>query len=113
MRVLVVEDNHDMQMLVCEMLSMLGYQARGAATAEEALNILETREYDVLLTDIGLPGMDGVALAKEVRRSLSNIKIIFASGYGDSLNTPENVGSVMLSKPYTLVQLQSALRECE
>lgn len=111
-RVLVVEDNQDMQMLVCEMLSMLGYKAHGTTTAEDALNILKSHEYDVLLTDIGLPGMDGVALAKEVSRAIPNIKIIFASGYGDIVNTPENVGSVMLSKPYTLVQLQSALQEC-
>lgn len=112
-RVLVVEDNHDMQTLACEMLSMLGYMAHGTATAEDALNMLKNREYDVLLTDIGLPGMDGVALAREVGRTIPNIRIIFASGYDDIVDAPENSGSVMLNKPYTLVQLQSALQKCE
>lgn len=113
LRVLVVEDNHDMQTLTCQMISMLGYQACGTNSAEEALKILDGCKYDVLFTDIGLPGMDGVALAQAVSLSITNIKIIFSTGYGDIVDRQENIGEVILTKPFTLAQLQSALQECE
>lgn len=52
-----------------------------------------------------------VALAEEVSRSIEDVRIIFASGYGDAVKTPEHIDSVVLNKPFTLAQLQNALQK--
>ncbi len=109
-RILVVEDNNDMRMLLCEMLGILGHHPYPVANAEDALKRLSHGGIDVLLTDIGLPGMSGVELAEAVATADATMKIIFASGQGDTVPAPRNLSSVTLTKPYTLIQLQQALQ---
>ncbi|HEV2609031.1 MAG TPA: CHASE domain-containing protein [Noviherbaspirillum sp.] len=108
--ILVVEDNNDMRMLLCEMLGILGHHPHPAANAEDALQRLSHGGIDVLLTDIGLPGMSGVELAEAAAAADASMKIIFASGHGETVQTPHNLSSVTLAKPYTLIQLQQALQ---
>lgn len=110
-QILVVEDNSDMRMLLCEMLGILGHHPHPAANAEDALKRLSHGGIDVLLTDIGLPGMSGIELAEAAAAVDATMKIIFASGHGETVRTPANLSSVTLTKPYTLIQLQQALQE--
>jgi CheY-like chemotaxis protein len=111
LRILVVEDNDDLRLLACEMLAMLGYLPHGVDSAEKALAILADGPFDVLLTDIGLPGMDGVELAGMVNQANSAMKIILASGYGDAQGRAAGFEPVVLKKPYTMSQLQGALEQ--
>lgn len=67
LRVLVVEDDLDTRQLFCTMLRAFNAQARGAASAEEALEILVVFQPDVLVSDIGLPDQDGYDLIHQVR----------------------------------------------
>jgi CheY-like chemotaxis protein len=64
LRLLVVEDNPDARYLVCETLRALGHTVEATATGEEALPLLAGQPYDVLFTDVSLPGMSGVELAR-------------------------------------------------
>ena len=63
------------------MLSQQGFAVLVAGTAYEALNILRQRPVDLLLTDIIMPGMDGVDLAKEARKLHAGLKVLFATAY--------------------------------
>jgi CheY-like chemotaxis protein len=110
-RILVVEDNLDLQPLACEMLAMLGYEARGAASAEEAIELLAGDRFDVLFTDFRLPGMNGVELAKKAQRDRPELKIIFASGYGDAIDDTAEFQSIVLPKPYDMAKLEQALKQ--
>jgi len=82
LHILVVEDNLDSQVLVCELLNVLGHRANGVASGEFALSALEQDAYDVLFTDISLPGMSGIELVRKVSETNPALKIIYASGYG-------------------------------
>jgi PAS domain S-box-containing protein len=108
-RILVVEDNDDLRMLACEMLSILGYKAHGIDNAEQALDLLRSNEFNVLFTDITLPGMNGVALAEKASMEIKGLKVIFASGYADTIGGVAGAESVVLTKPYHMAQLQEAL----
>jgi PAS domain S-box-containing protein len=66
-RILVVEDDDDPRALLCELLQGYGAEVRASESAEEALAILGTAPIDLLISDIGLPGMDGYELIKRVR----------------------------------------------
>lgn len=109
LRVLVVEDNLDSQYLVCEMLKAFGHHADGVGDAEAALGMLGAATYDVLFSDVSLPGMSGVELARQGLVLQPAMQVIFASGYGDTLLRHLPFPFVSLQKPYEMEQLQGTL----
>lgn len=109
LRVLVVEDNLDAQFLVCEMLKAFGHAVTGTANAEDALARLAAGPFDILFSDVSLPGMSGIDLARRALQLQPALGIIFASGYGDSLVARIDFPCISLKKPYDLEQLQAAL----
>ncbi|MFC0134412.1 response regulator [Massilia eurypsychrophila] len=111
LRILVVEDNLDSQYLVCEMLSAFGHDNDGVSHAEAALQKLAAGSYNVLFTDVSLPGMSGVDLARQAVAANSQLHVIFASGYGDTLLRQLEFPYRSLQKPYEIEQLQKALAD--
>jgi len=111
LRILVVEDNLDSQYLVCEMLRAFGHEADGVGHPNDALDRLAASRYDVLFTDVSLPGMSGVDLARRAVSDTPSMRVIFASGYGDTLLRHLDFPYLSLQKPYELDQLQQALDE--
>lgn len=109
LHILVVEDNLDSQLLVCELLGVLGHRADGVATGECALSALEKNVYDVLFTDISLPGMSGIELVRKVSEINPRLKIIYASGYGAQVRKNLDSDTFSLPKPYDIEQLQQIL----
>lgn len=108
-RVLVVEDSPNSRALLCEMLAVLGYKAHTASSAEEGIALLKTDRFDVLLTDINLPGLSGIDLAKTAVTIVPGIKIVFVSGYGFLISDKSDFDFFLLPKPFGLDQLRYAL----
>jgi CheY-like chemotaxis protein len=79
------------------------------AHPDDALALLASNRYDVLFTDVSLPGMSGVELARKAVGDQPGLKVIFASGYGDTLLRHLDFPYQSLQKPYELDQLQHAL----
>jgi CheY-like chemotaxis protein len=113
LRILVVEDNLDSQYLVCEMLRAFGHEADGVGHPNDALEKLALQRYDVLFSDVGLPGMSGVELARQALASMPSLQVIFASGYGDTLLRHLDFPYLCLQKPYEIDQLRDALARVE
>lgn len=111
LNILVVEDNAESRTLVSEMLAMLGHKVHAVESAEDAIGILPQHHFDVLLTDINLPGMSGVELAQAAVEIMPPLKVIFASGFGFLVvdNDRINFDFLLLSKPYSLMQLKDAM----
>ncbi|MEC5161990.1 CheY-like chemotaxis protein [Janthinobacterium sp. CG_23.3] len=109
LRVLVVEDNLDAQFLVCEMLMAFGHQVQAVGTGEEAAGLLAADVFDVLFTDVSLPGISGVDLARQALRERPGLQIIFASGFGDTLTKHVEFAATALQKPYDMEHLKTAL----
>ncbi len=107
-RILLVEDEVVLRMSVSDMLVRLGCSVAGVGSAEQALDLL-TRDgsFDLLLTDLGLPGMSGEELAAEVHRRLPRLPVIIASGYGRPEGQAD--GHQFITKPYSAIDLQQAL----
>ncbi len=110
-RVLVVEDEPLILMSNVDMVQELGHEVAEAKSAEDALKILGERDFDILLTDVGLPGMSGMDLARIVRERWPAVKIIFASGDNAARSTSGIEDSMQLSKPFTLDALRAVLAE--
>jgi len=111
LRLLVVEDNADARYLVCETLRALGHEVESVASGEDALPQLAQQQFDVLFTDVSLPGMSGVDLARLARQQAPELALLFASGYGDELTRHLEFPAQSLQKPYDIEQLQSMLEQ--
>jgi DNA-binding NtrC family response regulator len=114
LRVLLVEDDAEIRESASELLNLLGHEVVEAPSAERARAALATGSFDVLLTDVTLPGMSGIELAREVMKSRLEMRVIIASGYGGvaAAEGEERLhGVVLLPKPYALPQLQQALEQ--
>ncbi|WP_223640762.1 PAS domain-containing protein [Corallococcus sp. EGB] len=114
MHVLLVEDDEDIRASASELLGLLGHAVMPVASAEEARVALAAERFDVLFTDVTLPGMSGVDLAREVALRRPAMRIIIASGHGRAAleGDPQQwLGVVVLPKPYALPQVQQALAQ--
>ena len=106
--VLLVEDEALIRMHCADMLQDAGHVVIEAASAEEALGLLQSASIDVLLTDVNLPGMSGPELSQEARRLKPEIGLVFATG--DS-QVEGAVDAVVLHKPYDTAALEDAVRK--
>jgi PAS domain S-box-containing protein len=109
LKILVVEDNLDSQQMVCELVGMLGHTVSGVSDAEQAWRLIAEQDFDILFTDISLPGMSGIALAKKVVSAKPATRIIFSTGYGKESFEEIGVPASFLRKPYDLMELKAAL----
>jgi DNA-binding NarL/FixJ family response regulator len=80
---------------------------REAASAEEALTLLRAAPVQVIMTDLGLPGVSGADLAARARAERPDVGIVFASGRDERPDVP---GAVLLLKPYDAAAIAAALR---
>jgi PAS domain S-box-containing protein len=104
-RVLVVEDNPDVSEASALMLSELGYQVQTAPDAEAALREIDTREFDLVISDIMMPGkMDGLALARTLRTTNPNVPILLVTGYSQAGAAAGGEFNI-LSKPFHISEL--------
>jgi two-component system, cell cycle response regulator CpdR len=79
--ILFVEDDSSVRNVVVQMLSEKGFGVLTANDAYEAIRILADRHVDLIFTDIIIPGMDGVQLAKQAKLMRPGVKVLFATGY--------------------------------
>lgn len=112
---LLVEDEDAVRVFGARALRNKGYRVLEASSAEEALNMLEKEKphIDLMITDVIMPNMDGPTLAKEVRKSRPDLKVIFMSGYTeDRLRQHFGPGEAeFLAKPFSLQQLAAKVKE--
>jgi DNA-binding NtrC family response regulator len=80
--ILFVDDHEVLARLSCEILEMQGYRAVSAYNAADALEKFEQDEFDILVTDFRMEGMNGLELAKKVRERSPSTPVIIVTGYG-------------------------------
>ncbi len=103
--ILVVEDEPVVRALVVEVLNELGYETLEAGEASEALRITESgQRIDLLISDVGLPGMNGRQLADIARQQRPGLKVLFATGYAESFAANDFLGPDMavITKPFAI-----------
>jgi DNA-binding NtrC family response regulator len=112
-RVLVVEDNEDVGQFSTELLRDLGYGIKWAANAREALAALAEDElaFDLVFSDVIMPGMNGVELAVVIRERYPGLPVVLTSGYSSVLADHAHRGFELIQKPYSVEALSRTLRK--
>ncbi|HEV7637235.1 MAG TPA: PAS domain S-box protein [Bradyrhizobium sp.] len=112
--VLVVEDDAVVRGVILEMLTEQGYRTLQAADGPSGLQMLRSgQRVDLLVTDVGLPGMNGRQLADQARETRPGLKVLFITGYADSATISGGFlqpGMEMITKPFDLDHLAQRIR---
>jgi PAS domain S-box-containing protein len=113
--VLVVEDDASVRLTVVEVLRDLGYEAIEAVDGKSAIPILESRQrIDLMISDVGLPGMNGRQVADIARHHRPHLKVLFITGYAENAAVRSGLlapGMQMITKPFAIEALAAHIRE--
>jgi CheY-like chemotaxis protein len=106
----VVDDDDDVRTVTYETIKELGYEVVALGDPSEALNQLTNEQFDLLITDVAMPGMTGVEVARHIRSVGNAIPIIFSSGYADVQEFGEELSEeVVLKKPFRLTDIAARI----
>jgi CheY-like chemotaxis protein len=115
-RVLIADDEASMRALVARAIAMDGHETVTAQDGAEALEIL-TREggtFDLLLTDIQMPVMDGIALALAAARDFPGLTILLMTGFADQRERASNLDALVrdvITKPFSVADIRTAVAD--
>jgi DNA-binding response OmpR family regulator len=114
--ILFVEDETVLRTMVSRMLSYLGYKVTTAMNAEQALEIFNSRNagFDILITDVILPKMDGKGLYQQLKKIKRSLRVIYISGYPEEMLVNYGImpGYIhLLRKPFSLDIISNKIRQ--
>jgi two-component system, cell cycle response regulator CpdR len=115
-RILIAEDEEALRALCARGLTTDGHDVKTACDGGDALDVLTREEgrFDLLLTDIRMPIMDGIALALAAARDFPDVTILLMTGYADQRERAHGLEAIIhdvLAKPFTLVTLRDVVNE--
>src|SRR3569833_1200223 len=113
-RVLIADDEEAMRMLVARAIAMDGHNVAVAQDGAEALEVLnrEGGAYDLLLTDIKMPVMDGIALALAAARDFPELTILLMTGFADQRERAHGLEAIIhdvITKPFSVAGIRAAV----
>src|ERR1700732_1567323 len=115
-KILLAEDEEALREMCARGLAMVGHEVKTAGDGSEALDILQREggRFDLLLTDIRMPLMDGIALALAAARDFPDLVILLMTGYADQRERAQGLDALIhdvIQKPFTLAALRGTVRE--
>lgn len=114
-RILIAEDEEATRILLARALELDGHTVHAAADGAEALEYLQGGgEADILLTDISMPLMDGIALALSVSRDWPNLPVVLMTGFADQRERASGLDSLIrgvIVKPFQMEDVRAKIRE--
>jgi DNA-binding response OmpR family regulator len=115
MKVLLVDDEKELVATLCERLTMRGFDAQWATSAEEALKLMQQQTFDIAVLDIKMPRVDGIALKKKMQENCPTMKFIFITGHGSSKDFETGISEVgedfYIVKPLKIDDLTAKIKE--
>ncbi len=113
-RILIAEDDLAVQNFVARALTHRGHEVAAVADGTQALEALEKKHFELLITDIVMPGLDGIGLALRVAREYPQLPVLLMSGYSAERQRAHNLDQLIcrvVSKPFTLKAICDAAEE--
>jgi two-component system, response regulator, stage 0 sporulation protein F len=113
-KILIVDDQYGIRILLNEVLQKEGYDTYQAANGLQALEIVQENVPDLILLDMKIPGMDGIEILKRVKALHPNMKVIIMTAYGelDMIQEAINLGAMThFAKPFDIVEIREAVKK--
>lgn len=112
-KVLIVDDQYGIRVLLYEVFGKEGYETFQAANGKQALEIVKNESPDLVILDMKIPGMDGLEILKEIKKINTDIKVIMMTAYGelDMIKEATELGAIThFTKPFDIDELRLAVK---
>ena len=112
--ILVAEDEDSVRNLVARVLKLHDHEVKAVVDGSAALEALSQDDYDLLLTDIVMPYVDGIALALKASAEYPSMRILMMTGYSDQKRRAHNLDVLIhdvLLKPFSIDELAKAVEQ--
>ena len=110
-KILVVDDDRHLLELLIDTLTAIGYESMGVSNGLEALESLRKHEFDLVISDIRMPGLDGIGLLRKIRRHYPDLPVLFITG----VDMPEIIGKAgpdgLLAKPFRISHIEEMIKD--
>ena len=114
-KILLAEDDEALSHFLQKSLKRAGHRVTYAKDGDEAYQFLQEDNFDLLLTDLSMPGMDGIDLVKKIRQELKKLKIMFITGFSavaiEANETDFDNEAEVVSKPFHLNDLNARIEK--
>ncbi len=113
-KILIVDDQYGIRILLNEVLQKVGYETYQAANGVQALEIAKEHSPDLVLLDMKIPGMDGIEILKRMKEYDSNIAVIIMTAYGelDMIQRAKDLGAIThFAKPFDIDDIRNAVNK--
>ncbi len=113
-KILIVDDQFGIRILLNEVLQKEGYQTFQAANGVQALDIVDKDFPDLVLLDMKIPGMDGIEILKRMKKKYENIRVIIMTAYGelDMIQEAKDLGAIThFAKPFDIDEIRQAVKQ--
>jgi PAS domain S-box-containing protein len=113
-RILIIEDEEEVRQLLLDIVTGQGHEAEAASNGNEGLELMRTGDFDLVCTDLGMPGMSGWQVAEEIKRMGKNVPVAVISGWSINLNEPgmrEKGVHFIIQKPFQIHQILKLVQE--
>nr|WP_275980281.1 response regulator [Halalkalibacter alkaliphilus] len=112
-KILVVDDQYGIRVLLCEILQKDGYVMHEAANGVQALKIVEEEKPDLVLLDMKIPGMDGLEILKRIKENHAEVDVIMMTAYGELnlINEAMSLGAIThFAKPFDIDDIREVIK---
>ncbi|KUP04191.1 chemotaxis protein CheY [Bacillus coahuilensis m2-6] len=113
-KILIVDDQFGIRILLNEVLQKEGYQTFQAANGVQALEIVDKHTPDLVLLDMKIPGMDGIEILKRMKQKIEDIRVIIMTAYGelDMIQEAKQLGAIThFAKPFDIDEIRQAVKQ--
>lgn len=111
-KILIVDDQNGIRILLMELFGNEGYQMYQAANGKAALEVVEQDSPDLVLLDMKIPGMDGLEILKHIKSTHPQIKVIMMTAYGelDIIKQAKDLGAIShFTKPFDIDEMRNVV----
>lgn len=110
--ILIVDDEPEIRSMIAEMVQSFGYDCVMASNGYEALELIRNNNFDIIISDISMPGLDGLELMKQAREALPDTSFLIVTGYSEDYSYDRVIGdgaNDFILKPFTVHELRAKL----
>jgi two-component system response regulator PilR (NtrC family) len=113
-QILIVDDNPHMSNLLSDILDFFDYKAVGARDGEEALKTLTEKSFDMVITDLRMPRMDGMNLLRALKERFPALPVVVITGFGTDSSRSDALAAQadgFLAKPFKVEEIKELLKK--